>query len=189
MNALVGRGIATVAAVLIYGWLNFLMYPVSTILSGDAAVRQLDNSDVAYVTSIWGMRFFGNIGIPLLALLVVLVAIWWVPTRRWLTAIRATAVLFALILAVPHAWAYYDKTDYTEAIYILPNQSAFVIPDAGANKDSQAQFMSLDYLKANKIAAKRVVIPHVKLSGSGAWSDFYVPSARVIIVDRTPYNR
>ena len=45
MNALVGRGIATVAAVLIYGWLNFLMYPVSTILSGDAAVRQLDNSD------------------------------------------------------------------------------------------------------------------------------------------------
>ena len=189
MNALVGRGIATVAAVLIYGWLNFLMYPASTILSGDAAVRQLDNSDVAYVTSIWGMRFFGNIGIPLVALLVVLVAIWWVPARRWLTAIRATAVLFALLLAVPHAWAYYDKTDYTEAIYILPNQSAFVIPDAGANKDSQAQFMSLDYLKANKIAAKRVVIPHVKLSGSGAWSDFYVPSARVIIVDRTPYNR
>ena len=45
MNALVGRGIATVAAVLIYGWLNFLMYPASTILSGDAAVRQLDNSD------------------------------------------------------------------------------------------------------------------------------------------------
>jgi hypothetical protein len=189
MNALVGRGIATVAAVLIYGWLNFLMYPASTILSGDAAVRQLENSDVAYVTSIWGMRFFGNIGIPLVALLVVLVAIWWVPARRWLTAIRATAVLFALLLAAPHAWAYYDKTDYTEAIYILPNQSAFVIPDAGANKDSQAQFMSLDYLKANKIAAKRVVIPHVKLSGSGSWSDFYVPSARVIIVDRTPYNR
>ena len=53
-------------------WLNFLMYPASTILSGDAAVRQLDNSDVAYVTSIWGMRFFGNIGIPLVALLVVL---------------------------------------------------------------------------------------------------------------------
>ena len=189
MNALLGRGIATVAAVLIYGWLNFLMYPVSTILSGDAAVRQLDNSDVAYVTSIWGMQFFGNLGIPLLALLIVLVAIWWVPAKQWLTASRATAVLFAMLLAVPHAWAYYDKTDYTEAIYILPNQSAFVIPDAGANKDSQAQFMSLDYLKANKIAAKRVVIPHVKLSGSGAWSDFYVPSARVIIVDRTPYNR
>jgi hypothetical protein len=94
-----------------------------------------------------------------------------------------------LLAAAPNAWAYYDKTDYTEAIYILPNQSAFVIPDAGANKDSQAQFMSLDYLKANKIAAKRVVIPHVKLSGSGAWSAFYVPSARVIIVDRTPYNR
>src|SRR4249920_2756519 len=110
------------------------------------------------------MRFFGNIGIPLVILLAVLVAIWWIPARRWLTP-GATAVLFVLLAAAPNAWAYYDKTDYTEAIYILPNQSAFVIPDAGANKDSQAQFISLDYLKANKIAAKRVVIPHVKLSG------------------------
>jgi hypothetical protein len=189
MNALVGRGIATVAAFLIYGWVNFLFSPVSTILSGDAAVRQLQNSDTAYVTSLWGMRFFGNIGIPLLGLLAVLAAIWWVPVRRRLTAIRGAGVLLALIVAAPPASAYYDKTDYTEAIYILPNQSAFVIPDAGANKDAQAQFMSLDYLKANKVAAKRVVIPHVKLSGSGSWSDFYVPSARVIIVDRTPYNR
>jgi len=185
MNALMGRGIASVAAVLVYGWVNFLINPVSTVLSGDAAVKQLENSDSAYVTSLWGMRFFGNIGIPLVVLLVVIAAIWWVPARRWLAA----AILFALAAAAPQASAYYDKTDYTEAIYILPNQSAFVIPDAGANKDSQAQFMSLDYLKANKIAAKRVVIPHVKLSGSGGWSDFYVPSARVIIVDRTPYNR
>ncbi len=189
MNALVGRGIATVAAILIYGWVNFLVSPVGTILSGDAAVRQLQNSDVAYVTSIWGMRFFGNLGLPFILLLAVVAAIWWLPARRWLTAIRGAAVLLALTAAAPHAWAYYDKNDYTEAIYILPNQSAFVIPDAGANKDTQAQFMSLDYLKANKVAAKRVVIPHVKLSGSGSWSDFYVPSARVIIVDRTPYNR
>ncbi|HEV2334965.1 MAG TPA: hypothetical protein VGS13_05675 [Stellaceae bacterium] len=189
MNVLVGRGIATVAAILIYGWVNFLISPVSTVLSGDAAVRQLQNSDVAYVTSIWGMRFFGNFGLPFIGLLAVLAAIWWVPARRWLTATRGAAVLLALVAAAPDASAYYDKNDYTEAIYILPNQSAFVIPDAGANKDAQAQFMSLDYLKANKVAAKRVVIPHVKLSGSGAWSDFYVPSARVIIVDRTPYNR
>ena len=185
MSATLGRLIATVAAVLVYGWVNFLLYPVSTVLSGDAAVKQLENSDTAYVTSIWGMRFFGNIGIPFVVLLIVLVVIWWVPTRRWLAA----AAFVALLAAAPQAWAYYDKNDYTEAIYILPNQSAFVIPDAGANQTSQAQFMSLDYLKANKVAAKRVVIPHVKLSGSGAWSDFYVPSARVIIVDRTPYNR
>jgi hypothetical protein len=161
MNAFWGRAIATVVAVLVYGWVNFLLNPASTILSGDAAVKQLENSDSAYVTSIWGMRFFGNIGIPFVVLLVVLAAIWWLPARRWL----ATGVLFVLVAAAPQASAYYDKTDYTEAIYILPNQSAFVIPDAGANKDSQAQFMSLDYLKANKVAAKRVVIPHVKLSG------------------------
>ncbi len=93
MNALVGRGIATVAAVLIYGWVDFLFYPESTILSGDAAVSQLQNSDVAYVTSIWGMRFFGNLGIPFIGLLAVLAAIWWLPAKRRLTAMRGAAVL------------------------------------------------------------------------------------------------
>jgi len=185
MSAFLGRVIAMVAAVFVYGWVNFLLNPVATVLSGDAAVKQLENSDTAYVTSVWGMRFFGSIGFPFVVLLLVIAVIWWIPARRWLAA----AAFLALLAAPPQAWAYYDKNDYTEAIYILPNQSAFVIPDAGANQNSQAQFMSLDYLKANKVAAKRVVIPHVKLSGSGSWSDFYVPSARVIIVDRTPYNR
>src|SRR4249920_1418724 len=57
MNALLGRGIATVAAVLVYGWINFLMYPVSTILGrrrGQAAreqryrLRHLDLGDAVF---------------------------------------------------------------------------------------------------------------------------------------------
>ena len=39
------------------------------------------------------------------------------------------------------------------------------------------------------MADKRFIIPHAKFSGSGMWSDFYVPTGRLIIVDRTPYNR
>ena len=44
-------------------------------------------------------------------------------------------------------------------------------------------------MRENKIAAKRFIIPHAKLSGSGAWSDYYVPTGRLVIVDRTPDNR
>src|SRR5262249_44030103 len=53
----------------------------------------------------------------------------------------------------------------------------------------QTAFGSIEYLNANKIAAKRFQVPHGKLSGSSFWSDFYVPTGRLIIVDRTPFNR
>jgi hypothetical protein len=94
-----------------------------------------------------------------------------------------------LLLPATAAQAYYDKNDYTEAYFILPNESAFFIPDAGANRDSQAKFGSAQYLEENKVAAKRFIIPHTKFSGSGFFQDFYVPTGRLIIVDRTPYNR
>ena len=97
--------------------------------------------------------------------------------------------MLGVLLAAPQAQAYYDKTDYTEAYTILPNESAFWIPDAGANKDNQAQFDSEAYLQANKIAVKRFIVPHTKLQGSGGFFDFYVPAGRLIIVDRTPFSR
>jgi len=87
------------------------------------------------------------------------------------------------------AIAYYDKADFTEAYTILPNESAFWIPDTGANRDNQSQLESEEYLKANKVAVKRFIVPHQRLSGSGNFFDFYVPSGRLIIVDRTPFSR
>jgi hypothetical protein len=118
--------------------------------------------------------------------LAVLAVLWWRPLRGLLRAV----VLIGGIAAAAHpAAAYYDKTDYTEAYTILPNESAFWIPDAGANKDNQAQIESEAYLNANKVALKRFVVPHAKLSGSGSFYDFYVPAGRLIIVDRTPYSR
>jgi hypothetical protein len=87
------------------------------------------------------------------------------------------------------AYAYYQKSDYAEAYTILPNETAFWIPDIGANKDSQKQFESEDYLQANRVPVKRFIVPHTKLQGSGTFFDFYVPAGRLIIVDRTPFSR
>ena len=184
MNAILGRGIATVVVIVLYGWINVLMAPAGTTLTGQAAGQQFDNRAMSYVGSMFEMRLFSHLGIPFLVLLVVIVAIWWGPLRRWWGP--ATV---CLLLAASPAHAYYDKTDYTEAYTILPNESAFWIPDAGANKDAQAQFDSEAYLQSNKVAVKRFIVPHTKLQGSGGFFDFYVPAGRLIIVDRTPYSR
>jgi hypothetical protein len=94
------------------------------------------------------------------------------------------------IMCAPHdASAYYDKSDYSENYFVLPNESAFFIPDVGDNKSSQVSFGSEAYLAERKIAAKRFEIPHTKLGNSGLWSNFYVPAGRLIIVDRTPVSR
>lgn len=182
------RIILTIAAVLVYGWVNFLLHPAATVLAADQAGKQFQNSDVSFITAVYGMSFFGHLGIPLVLLLGVLAWIWWGIARRWLMTVAAIGVPLAALQPFPAA-AYYDKTDFTEAYTILPNESGFWIPDAGANRDTQAQFESEAYLNANRVALKRFIVPHAKLQGSGSFYDFYVPAGRLIIVDRTPFSR
>jgi hypothetical protein len=189
MKSIVIRLIATLVSILAYGWINFLLNPVGTLLAGQVAGKQFDSSDTSYVISMVGMNFFGHLGIPFVILLVVLVALW----LKYIKMLWAPIVVLIVVgfMYTPSAHAYYAKTDITEATLILPNESAFWIPDVGDNKNNQASFDSEDYLRANKIPAKRFLIPHTKLSGSGGWAsfDYYVPAGRLILVDRTPYSR
>jgi len=110
------------------------------------------------------------------------------------TLASASLAVIGLIAFETSAMPFAETTDRTEAYTILPNQSAFWVPDTGANKDTQTQFESESYYNANKIAAKRFVVPHQKLSGSGGYGwgagwDIYIPTGRLYIVDRTPYSR
>lgn len=182
------RIFATLVVLLMQWFTNFIISTPATLVTGQVAGSQFDNSDASYVMTravLGGFSLAQIITCVLFTLL--LTAIWYHPVKRW---IMSLAVLGLIVIAAPHADAYYDKQDFTEAYFILPNESAFFIPDVGANKDSQAAFGSEDYLKANKIPAKRFQIPHAKLQGSGTlFADYYVPSGRLIIVDRTPYSR
>lgn len=184
MQPFIVRGIATLLALMLWGWMNFAVRLAAPVLSGAAAVRQLDNSDLSWASAQTGIGVLSGQILPTGILLLVLVGIWWRPLSR----LFAAASLLLVMTAAP-SLAYYDKSDWAEWVEILPNQSAFLIPEVGANKDSQAAFMSETYLRDNKVAAKRVQIPHVKLDNSGTFSNFYVPGARLIVVDRTPYNR
>jgi len=188
------------AALAVYGGVSLLYRPVATIVAGDAAAGQFQNSDHSALAAQWTSGAFTGFGVLLTVLLVIALAlIWRAPVMRWLGGARLLAplaVLAALGASHPQkALAFADTTDKTEAYTILPNESAFFIPDTGANKDSQAQFDSEAYLQDKKIAVKRFVIPHQKLVGSGGSSwvstgwDLYVPTGRLIIVDRSPFSR
>jgi hypothetical protein len=190
-SRIVLRLIASLICIIIYGWINFLLNPISTIATGKLAGMQLENSDTAYVVSQFGMDFFHNLGIPAIVLLAVLILIWWKELAS-LTKLGKTGllVLFIMLAGASHAFAFYDKVDRAEAIYVLPDESFFWVPDVGDNKSSQVKLNSEEYYAANKLAVKRFVIPHVQFTGSNPmWFDYYVPSGRAIIQPRTPYNR
>ncbi len=157
---------------------------------GSLAADQLADSNSAYAQSMYEINLLNHFSpnaLALLALLAGLALVWKSELKKLFTP---TACLLLCVAAFPESGsAYYSKTDYTEVVEILPNQTAFLIPETGANKEKQASFMSEDYLNVNKVAMKRVTIPHVKLEGSSVWADFYVPGARLLIVDRTPSTR
>ncbi len=193
-----GRVLGSLAALAVYGAVTLLYRPVATIVAGDVAGRQFDNSDAAAVASTWIIGALSGFNLVLAIILALaLLLIWSAPLRRSLgLAVAAALVVMAAGASHPQkAFAFADTTDRTEAYTILPNESAFFIPDTGANKESQAQFDSEAYLQDKKVAVKRFVIPHQKLAGSGgtSWAstgwDIYVPTGRLIIVDRSPFSR
>jgi hypothetical protein len=170
--------------------------PQATLITGNVAGRQFENSDSAYLTAVYTMSIFNTVNVLLtLALLGVLALIWFKPVRDLIKQITTqVAVLFAttgaLLAGTTDSKAFFDKTDKTEAYTILPNQSAFWIPDVGANLANQAQMDSEALYNANRVQLKRFVVPHQKLQGSAGNSmfsgwDYYVPAGRLIIVDRT----
>ena len=74
-------------------------------------------------------------------------------------------------------------------VLIAANETAFLVPLEGATSD-QGEFMSMDYLNANKIATKRVTIPVKKRKLGRGWINYeWIPTVSVIKVDRTPVTR
>lgn len=182
------RGILSLIILGIWSAAEFALSVPATVMTGQIAGRQFDNSDFSYGTSQLTFAAFHGVGVIITTIFaLILIGIWWAPARKAIAAITAAMLTFAMLPG--DARAYYEKTDYSELVYILPSESAFFIPDVGANKDAQAAFGSMAYLEQNKIAAKRFQIPHAKISGSGAWSDFYGPSGRMYLLDRSPVSR
>lgn len=192
-----GRVIATIAAIACYVFMAGIFNPAATLLGSEVAGKQFENSDASYLQTAYTLHMLSltSWGLTLI-LLGVIVLIWLRPARelakKWWASLALVALLI-LPMARP-GYAFFDKTDRTEIIPVLPNWSAFWIPGFGANKDNQVQLDSEAYLQANKVSAKYFQVPHQKLSGSAGFSmfsgyDYYVNSGFLILVDRTPYSR
>jgi len=79
----------------------------------------------------------------------------------------------------------FDKPEFKE---IGSNETAFIVPLTGST-DKQAGFMSEKYLQDNKVATKRIPIPHEWVQdGKKANNGHYQATIQVIIVNRTPYS-
>ena len=191
MTAGLLRVVGSVLLLSFWSFATFVQDDVRGLELGKVAALQLRASDAAYYASIAQTAFWSRFGMGTGLLVVLLLALWWVPLRRAMAVVAPLAILVAVACGPKPAFAYYAQQDYAEPYLIMPNESAFWVPDVGDNKTAQQAFDSSEYLNANKIATKRFLIPHAKLSGSAfwSWSNYYVPTGRLYIVDRSPYNQ
>jgi hypothetical protein len=96
-------------------------------------------------------------------------------------------LVVTLLTMTGNTQAYYSKQDWTEVVNVLPQHSAFLIPQVGDTKSNQRQFESVAFLDEKKVGSKRIQIPHAKLQNTGTVFDAYVPTALLVLVNRTPY--
>ncbi len=72
-------------------------------------------------------------------------------------------------------------------VEVGPSETAYLV---SLEKDTQGKFESIEYLESQKVAAKRILLPQRqqqtgRMPGSYRW----IPTARVIKVDRAPVSR
>lgn len=97
---------------------------------------------------------------------------------------------FAVVGSIVVLTACMGKPDLEELVEIKPNETSFLIKLEGDTKTGQAKFMSEEFLEQNKVATKRISIPHRKRStGNSSYDYEWIPTAKLVTVDRTPVSR
>ena len=191
------RIVMTVISFIVWGWVNFATNLGQTLFSAQVAGKQFQESDMSYIQAIYGMNLFSWLGgISTILLLFILFMTWrkYLPqAKKVVKDITIGTTLAAMLMfgMTNHASAYWDTINKAEAYTVMPNESAFWIPSQGDSKGNQVELDSQAYLEANKVVAKLFIVPHAKFANSGGWAswDAYIPTGRLIMVDRTPYNQ
>ncbi len=98
----------------------------------------------------------------------------------------STAFICAILLVLSGTLTGCGPAKTDVFIEVAPNETAFVIPLEGSTED-QKRVLSVDYLNKSKIATKRIFLPLRKVDTGRWWFNYqYVPTMRVITVDRKP---
>lgn len=103
--------------------------------------------------------------------------------KRYINLFIVSIMLFVLVGCLKP-----PKVELTDTIET--NETAFLVPLEGRTESEQGKFMSVEYLEAAKVATKRVSIPQrEKKIGRLDHEIEWIPTMRVIKVDRTPVTR
>lgn len=103
--------------------------------------------------------------------------------------IKAILFVMALIATMTMFTGCIRPYDTPEFVTIEASQTAFLIPLVGDTTE-QASFQSEELLANAMVATKEVQIPHRWVqTGRGDWRGEWRPSAKLIIVERTPETR
>ena len=165
-------------------WLNAIQPDVSKQL----AIAQVNGGDAAFRE----LRLFEGYkdGANIVVVFVILCAAWLLASRPGFGAGKSRSAILLALTVVPFALGGcirpYDRPEYAE---IDTSETGFLIPLEG-DSGVQAKFQSEEYLRALKVAAKRVQITHRwsqegRLPNSGQW----IPLVRLIKVNRSPVTR
>jgi hypothetical protein len=165
-------------------WLNAVQPRVSTQL----AIRQVNGDNAA----LRDLRLFEGYkdGANIVSLFLIVCAAWFLASRPGFGARRRPPEMFLLLALIPFGFGgcvrAYDRPEYAE---IDTSETGFLIPLEG-DSNVQAKFQSEEYLRALKVAAKRVQITHRwsqegRLPNDGQW----IPLVRLIKVNRSPVTR
>jgi len=77
-----------------------------------------------------------------------------------------------------------------EFVTVGSEETAFVIPLIGENKENQVKFESVKYVEQMKVASKRIAIPHIwRSTGRFQWMGTWDDAVAVYKVKRTPLSR
>ena len=179
--------------------INFTFKATEPLISGQSSVAQLQDSNTGYFVAKAGSTFNGS-GLSILLLIGALVIVWWSSIRNLFKTNAAPVIIGILSLGLffgsgYNANASYNTIDEVEFVQIKANQTAFLVPQQGKTLEGQGSFDSAAFLAKNKIAEKRIQIPHQLLPKGGnglrglVTQNVYIPSAVLYVVTREPFVR
>jgi hypothetical protein len=168
-----------------------ILTPTEQVLLSKAGVDQVNGGHVEML-KLRGMQSGKETVNMICDILYVLIVLWLLkPVIKTLLANKngqtaKTIMVLLLPLMLVSCMKAYDKPEYVE---ISNNETAFVFPLEGDTKE-QEKFHSKEHLQQAKVASKRIQITH-RWNQTGRWSDdgSWIPSIRVIKVDRSPVTR
>lgn len=193
------RIILSILTLLLWSGLNFTFKASEPLISGQTSVAQLQDSNTGYFVAKTGSTFNGS-GLSILLLVGVFCIIWWASIAKLFKSNAAPILIGILSVGLFFGNGYsanasYNTIDEVEFVQIKANQTAFLVPQQGKNLEGQGSFDSAAFLQKNKIAEKRIQIPHQLLPKGGnglrglVTQNVYIPSAVLYVVTREPYVR